>query len=72
MSAIRQVPSHFIYNKINVSERLCLVTQPVSRRPVLDDALEDEGRHGGVDHIVGDAALGQPRLLVLAGVDRFS
>ena len=55
-----------------MSVRLCLVTQPVSRRPVLDDALEDEGRHGGVDHIVGDAALGQPRLLVLAGVDRFS
>ena len=39
---------------------------------MLDDALEDEGRHGGVDDVVGDAALGQPGLLVLAGVDGVS
>ena len=39
---------------------------------MLDDALEDEGRHGRVDDVVGDAALGQPRLLVVAGVDGVS
>ena len=39
---------------------------------MLDDALEDEGGHGGVDDVVGDAALGQPRLLILARVDGVS
>ena len=39
---------------------------------MLDDALEDEGGHGGVDDVVGDPALGQPRLLVLARVDGVS
>ena len=57
---------------INEGVRLCLVAQPVSRRAVLDDALEDEGGHGGVDDVVGDPTLRQPRLLVLARVDGIS
>ena len=39
---------------------------------MLDDALEDEGGHGGVDDVVGDPTLRQPRLLVLARVDGIS
>ena len=48
---------------------LCLVTQPLCSRAVLDDALQDEGCHGGVDHVVGHPALGQSGLLVFARVD---
>ena len=48
---------------------LCLVTQPLCSWAVLDDALQDEGGHSGVDHVVGHPALGQSGLLVFARVD---
>ena len=45
-----------------------LVTQPLRCLTVLDNGLEDEGGHRGVDHIATDPALGQPLDLIVTPV----
>ena len=36
---------------------------------MLHDRVEDKGGHGGVYDVVGDAALGEPGLLIITEVD---
>ena len=61
-----------VLTETEISHDLHLVTQPLGGRAVLHDGLEDEGRHRGVDDVGGDAALGEPGLLVVTRENRFS